>query len=281
MKPVTEYSDYRNCIRDYYEECKRNSSFTWREFASRAGFSSAVYLKYVSEGKKNLSARSAERVAEAMQLAGYEKKFFVDLVACSLVKGVISRKKVHEKLRASIVTRRVRKLGENEREYFKSWKYPVVRELAVLMPKADAAELSKICNPEITEAEVAAAIDLLLKLKLLYRDQKGKLLMSNKSVTLGPVDDVSFAAREMQLQMGQLALNAIKSLPQPERCMMGLTFGTTMSAYGRVVKELEECRRRIETIVTEDDATEKVFRLNFQLFPLSNLIPDKEKCTES
>ena len=43
MKEIVEYTDYRKFIQDYYDERKRNSAFTWREFARDAGFSSAVY----------------------------------------------------------------------------------------------------------------------------------------------------------------------------------------------------------------------------------------------
>ena len=53
MKEIVEYTDYRKFIQDYYDERKRNSAFSWQEFARNAGFSSAVFLKYVSEGKKN------------------------------------------------------------------------------------------------------------------------------------------------------------------------------------------------------------------------------------
>ena len=47
MKEIIEYTDYRKFIQDYYDERKRSSAFTWRDFARVAGFSSAVYLKYV------------------------------------------------------------------------------------------------------------------------------------------------------------------------------------------------------------------------------------------
>ena len=57
MKPITEYTDYRKVIQDFFDEKKRTSAFTWRNFAKSAGFSSAIFLKYVCEGKKNLSRR--------------------------------------------------------------------------------------------------------------------------------------------------------------------------------------------------------------------------------
>ncbi|WP_290994053.1 TIGR02147 family protein [Fibrobacter sp.] len=39
MNPIAEYNDYRRYMLDYYEERKRTSYFSWREFAKRAGFS--------------------------------------------------------------------------------------------------------------------------------------------------------------------------------------------------------------------------------------------------
>lgn len=38
MNQVTEYMDYRAYMRDFYEERKRSSVFSWREFAKLAGF---------------------------------------------------------------------------------------------------------------------------------------------------------------------------------------------------------------------------------------------------
>ena len=80
MKTLLEYKSYRQYIADYYANRKARSSFSWQQFATMAGFSSPVYLKYVSEGRFNLSEAAAERVAQAMHLAEYERKFFIDMV---------------------------------------------------------------------------------------------------------------------------------------------------------------------------------------------------------
>ena len=55
MKEILEYTSYRQYIADYYADKKASSAFTWQTFATEAGFSSRVYLKYVSEGRFNLS----------------------------------------------------------------------------------------------------------------------------------------------------------------------------------------------------------------------------------
>ena len=80
MKPVMEYTSYRVYIRDYYAERKERCGFTWRDFAKSAGFSSAIFLKYVCEGKKNLSRSGAKAVALAMGLTGFDNAYFQVIV---------------------------------------------------------------------------------------------------------------------------------------------------------------------------------------------------------
>ena len=92
MKEIVEYADYRKFIQDYYDERKRTSAFTWRDFAKAAGFSSAVYLKYVCEGKKNLSVAAAGSVANAMRLAGFEYDYFVLMVTYANAKGDVAKR---------------------------------------------------------------------------------------------------------------------------------------------------------------------------------------------
>ena len=61
MKSIVEYKDYRQYIQDYYDERKRSSAFTWREFAKLAGFASGSYLKLVCDGKTRLMEEGAKK----------------------------------------------------------------------------------------------------------------------------------------------------------------------------------------------------------------------------
>lgn len=76
MKPIFEYRDYREYMRDFYEERKRCSAFTWREFAKLAGFSSSGYLKLVCDGKTRLSLAGIPQVASAMNLPVRTRNIF-------------------------------------------------------------------------------------------------------------------------------------------------------------------------------------------------------------
>ena len=268
MKEIIEYTDYRKYIQDYYDERKRCSAFTWRDFARAAGFSSAVYLKYVCEGKKNLSLGAAGSVANAMGLAGFENTYFVLMVSYAHAKGDAAKRAAFEERCALAHAHRVRVLGNEEFDYFKSWKNPVIRELASHMPGAKPLDIARACKQKISATEVSETLDFLVKANLLRKDKNGNYHQTEKSVSMGPVDAVPVAARDMQRQMGEFAVKAL-DLPLSERDMSGLTLGLTRHAYEKIRKEIAEFRRRVVSIATEEDKTEQVYRLNLQLFPMS------------
>ena len=274
MKEIIEYTDYRKYIQDYYDERKRCSAFTWRDFARAAGFSSAVFLKYVCEGKKNLSLGAAGSVANAMGLAGFENTYFVLMVSYAHAKGDAAKRAAFEERCALARAHRVHVLGNEEFDYFKSWKNPVLREMAPHMPGAKPLDMAHACKQKISATEVSETLDFLVRAGLLKRDKDGNYHQTEKSVSMGPVDAVPVAARDMQRQMGEFAIQSL-DLPLSERDMSGLTLGLTRRAYERIKKELADCRRRIVAIATEDDETEQVYRLNLQLFPMSERL-DKE-----
>ena len=274
MKEIIEYTDYRKYIQDYYDERKRCSAFTWRDFARAAGFSSAVYLKYVCEGKKNLSLGAAGSVANAMGLAGFENTYFVLMVSYAHAKGDAAKRAAFEERCALAHAHRVRVLGNEEFDYFKSWKNPVIRELAPHMPGAKPLEMAHACKQKISATEVSETLDFLVKANLLRKDKNGNYHQTEKSVSMGPVDAVPVAARDMQRQMGEFAVKSL-DLPLSERDMSGLTLGLTRHAYEKIRKEIAEFRRRVVSIATEEDKTEQVYRLNLQLFPMSERL-DKE-----
>ncbi len=269
MKDVLEYTSYRQYIADYYAEKKAKSAFTWQEFTRAAGFSSPVYLKYVSEGRFNLSEDATVRVASAMGLANYELDYFCEMVKFDHAKSDEEKKSIFNKMLAIADIHKVRILEGDSFRYFDSWKNPVLRELAPAMPGAKPLALAKACRPDITAAEVTESLSFLVKANLLQKDENGNYVQTEKSVTTGPMDVTPLAVRGMHRQMGEFALDAIEGVPQDERHFSGLTLGITQSAYDEIVQEIAAFRKRIIAIATRDDETDEVYRLNVQFFPLT------------
>ena len=269
MKDVLEYTNYRQYIADYYAEKKAKSAFTWQVLTRAAGFSSPVYLKYVSEGRFNLSEDAAARVASAMGLENYELDYFCEMVKFDHAKKDEEKKAIFNKMLAIADIHKVRVIEGDSFRYFESWKNPVLRELAPAMPGAKPLALAKACRPEVTAAEVSESLNFLLKSNFLQKDENGNYVQTEKSITTGPMDVTPLAVRGMHRQMGEFALDAIEGVSQDERHFSGLTLGVTRSAYDEIVQEIAAFRKKIIAIATRDDETDEVYRLNVQFFPMT------------
>lgn len=269
MKDVLEYTSYRQYIADYYAEKKAKSAFTWQEFAKKAGFSSPVYLKYVSEGRFNLSDEATARVASAMSLVDYEQEYFREMVQFDHAKTDDEKKSSFNRMLAIANAHKVKIIEADSYRFFEDWKNPVLRELAPSMPGAKPLALARACRPEITAAEVSDSLSFLVKANLLQKDEDGNYVQTDRSVTTGPMTATPVAVRTLHRQMGEFALDAIEGVAQTERHFSGLTLGITRDAYEKIVQEIAECRKRIIAIAREDEATEEVYRLNMQFFPMT------------
>jgi uncharacterized protein (TIGR02147 family) len=274
MKPIVEYSDFRQYMLDYYEERKRRSVFSWREFSKIAGFSSSSYMKVVCDGKSKLSRIGVERTGAAMGLVGFEMEYFRAMVEFGQAATEEKKKAAYENMLAIAKVHKVRVLEGDLFEFYDSWQNPVVRELAPLMPGATPGEIAKKCYPEISAAEVQQSLNFLTKAGLLKKAGDSAFVQAETSIT-GTPDATRLALRGMHRQMSKLATPAL-DLPVEQRNFSGVTMGVSRESYERIVKVLDECRRQIIAIAADDKDIDQVYRLNLQLFPLTKNVKEGE-----
>lgn len=272
MNPVIEYLDYRKFMQDFYTEKKRTAGLSWRDFAKRAGYSSPVFLKLVCEGKNSLSRKAVQRVGEAMNLAGYELDFFKNLVEFNQAKRDIDRKNAFENMRAIAKEHKVSAIDDAHYNYFSSWVNPTIRELAPMMGGCDSENFAlnvKQCVPKVSATEIEESIRFLTENGMLKKQSDGSYKMAEKSIATGPIPIASLAVRNFHRQMGTLALDTLDTIPVSERNFSALTLGISKNSYEKILKELEEFRRKVTAIATNDNDSSRVYQMNFQLFPLT------------
>lgn len=274
MKPIVEYSDFRQYMLDYYEERKRRSVFSWREFSKIAGFTSSSYMKVVCDGKSKLSRIGVERTGAAMGLVGFEMEYFRAMVEFGQAATEEKKKAAYENMLAIAKVHKVRVLEGDLFEFYDSWQNPVVRELAPLMPGATPGEIAKKCYPDISAAEVQQSLNFLTKAGLLKKAGDSAFVQAETSIT-GTPDATRLALRGMHRQMSKLATPAL-DLPVEQRNFSGVTMGVSRESYERIVKVLDECRRQIIAIAADDKNIDQVYRLNLQLFPLTKNVKECE-----
>ncbi len=272
MKPIIEYSNFRQYMRDFYEERKLRHVFSWREFSKIAGFTSSSYMKVVCDGKSNLSRIGVERTGQAMGLVGFEMDYFRAMVKFGQETDEVKKKAAYKEMLSIASIHKVRIIEGELFKFYETWKNPVLRELAPLMPGATPGEIAKMCYTEISANDVKQTLDFLTKAGFIKKISENTYIQSETSITGSP-EATRLAIRDMHREMAKIAANSL-DLAKTERNFSGVTMGISKDSYEQIVKELDECRRKIISIAAGDKNINQVYRLNLQLFPLTRKIKE-------
>ena len=270
MKPITEYQDYRRYMQDFYEERKK-SGFTWREFSKIAGFTSPSYLKLVCDGKSSLSRVGLPRVANAMGLSGYEYSYFEKMVEFGNAKSDAKKKAAFTELTRIAKEQRARVIDADTFAYYESAINSIVRELAPLMPGTLPNEMAKRIKHPYTAQQVRDSLSMLTRAKFLEETSENVYRQTHKAIT-GSTVAIPLALRSMNREMTDLAKEAIDTVNVRERNISGVTMGVDAYTLARISEEVNKCRRRIIALANECKKIEQVYRLNLQLFPLTDKV---------
>ena len=268
MKPITEYQDYRKYMRDFYEERKRSSLFSWREFSRLAGFTSPNYIQLVCDGKSGLSKNGVEGVANAMSIEGVDRDFFRAMVLFGDAKSDAKKTQAFKEMQRIAKENHLRVVDSEAFKYFETWVNPVMRELAPIMPGAKPLELAHQCYPVVSAAEVRYALDFLCRTDFLKKVDEDTYKQTEKIVT-GSSEAIPLALRSMNRQMSKLAVDAIDEIPPEKRHVAGVTLGMSDATYKWLVQKLEMLRQQVVAVAAKEKDYDKVYRLNLQLFPLT------------
>lgn len=274
MKNVIEYQSYRQYMRDFYDYKKRTVAFSWREFSRLAGFVSPNYLKQVCERDANLSKTGVLAVAKAMDLQGIEITFFEDLVIFDQAKSDDEKKKAFAEMEAIAKANKTRILGAESFKFYESWLHPVIRELAPAMPGAKPKQLAKKCHQKVSAEEVERSLTFLSQIGLLKKTETHTYLQVEKNLSAS-AESMAVAMRSMNRQMAKIAEEAIDKFSVEERNFTGITMGVSDGAYAKIVDLLRECRNKIVDVVSSDKKMDRVYRLNLQLFPLTERVTEE------
>ncbi len=271
MESVFDYDDYRSYMNDFYQWKKRTSAFSWREFSKICGFTSPNYLKVVCDGKSGLSESGTDQVAEAMGLVGAECDYFRQLVKFCQTKNDDEKKAAYAEMIDIAGSNKVRVLEGESISFYESWKFPVLRELAPLMPGAKPSDLSKACGGVFSTEEIRNALAFLTRAKFLKKVAPDTYEQVGRSLQVS-VSALPMLVRAMHKEMANFAKDAIEKYPVSERNFSGATIGIDEEDYAKIVEELDACRKRIISIATAKKGGNRVYRVNLQLFPLTEKI---------
>lgn len=268
MRPVFEYLDYRDVLKDAYEDRKAAMPlFSYRMMGDRLGVDGS-YLFRILQKDLHLPARCHPRAVEYLGLSGRAAEYFLLLAAYQRERGAKARQEILEKALSLRDVERSR-LEDSELAFFRDWWVVAVRcLLEVVDGRANPQELAARLRPQVPEGDVRRALDLLLELGLVKKVSSGRLALAQTHVTaIG--DDKAKAVREFQIRMLQLAQESFERFPKGQRDVSTLSVAIDESACRDIREMLRESRRQIQKRVEEATHPDRVMQIVMAFFPLA------------
>jgi uncharacterized protein (TIGR02147 family) len=271
MERIDFYTDYRKFLKDYYSAQKKAYHyFSYRYFCNKAGISSPALFKEVVAGKRNLTDRTTVAFIKGMGLSDGDASYFRTLVRFNQTENEQEKVRVLEQLRG--LRRKVSRqlVPLDLYEYYTTWYFPVIRELACVLDwKGDFNQLARVVSPPIKKSEAKTAIGFLVDKGFLTVGALGRYQQTRPALTTGS-EVSSMAIRTFNEIMAKKGLESIRQVPPHERDVRTVVAGVSKKSYGLIKEEIRDFISRVVRIVDDDKASDMVYAVNLQFFPLSS-----------
>jgi uncharacterized protein (TIGR02147 family) len=268
MVTIFDYLDYREFLRDYYLDAKRNKPFfSYRFIGNRVGMDSSYVIK-VLQGNLHISAQKINGFIKLLELGDREAEFFETLVHFGRSKTERQRKAYFERL-FSLSSVKAQCLEPDRYEFFQKWYYPAVWAIINCVPfNGDFHALAEKCMPAITVWDAKRAVRLLARLGLIAKEADGNYHTTEQNLTTG-WKWYSQAIENNQREMVRLAGEAIGRFDREMRDISTVTMGIDEKALPEIREHIRQFRSSLISIVNSYAGTARVYQLNVQFFPLS------------
>ncbi len=270
-KQIYDYMDYREYLKDYYENLKKqDKKFSQRYLALKLGVKSSGFLSEVINGKRNLSQNNVLQWLKVLKLDKDASCYFDNLVHFNQAESLNEKSYWLQKLMDSKKVH-LSVLNKDLYDYFSKWYYTAIHEMFfyyhdVVDPKQIASQV----NPPIKVEDAKNAITLLERLGMIEKQSDGSYKQRNAMVSTG--DTVkSVEVANFQQQTAELAKDAILNVPSTLRDITTLTMSISDTGYAKICELLKETRKEIAKIAQNDSGEDRVYQVNVQLFPLTKI----------
>jgi uncharacterized protein (TIGR02147 family) len=159
-------------------------------------------------------------------------------------------------------------LGHCQYLIFSHWRHLTIRSLIGMFGfNGDYKTLAKQVSPKITVTEAKESVQLLEESMLIKKDAEGNYKLADSAITTG--DRTSrLALRGFHQHCLKLGADSIDRDPPDSRHISGLTLGISKESYHRIVERVNAFRKEIALIAEEDSDADKVYQMQFLLFPV-------------
>lgn len=276
---LSTHTDFREYLRDFYNYKKKTQSslvrsYSYATFSAAADIKSPNYLKLIIDGHRNLSDNMIKKFARALQLSKPESEEFAALVHYGQAKDPLERNRCLKVL-ADIRVRKQMESGQIKEEVMNkvpSWVtwvlYALVDQSNI---KFDIVKLREALKGRVSHDEIQNALNLLLERGELEKNENGEIVKGRKLME-GSSDIPPALVRRLQAELIYLGMESLFQDDPTEREFGAFTMALTQEEFEQIKFEVRQLRKRLYaeySVKREQSKGEKVYQLNFQLFPVT------------
>lgn len=262
--PEIEQEALRNLLQEALLEAKlRNPSYSIRAFARRLNMSPAA-VSEILNGKRRVSYKIVKRIIERLAL---------DPDKSNQITSLFQQTKLNKKntTHQTTFTRTYTEIGADQFKTISEWYHYALLSLGEIKGfKEDPKWIAKRLN--ITIPEATNALERLERLGLLKRTRSGKLKATGQSFST-PDNVANVALRLAHNTNLEMARKSLEKDSVEERDFTSMTMAIDP-------KKLPEAKKMVRAFYDqmsdflESGAKKEVYKVCFQLFPLTNLKPE-------
>ncbi len=266
---IYNYIDYRKYLADYYRIMKaKRKGFTYRTFLSSIGVTSSAFLINLIKGYFNLNSNFILKISKAIGLRPKESQYFENMVLFTQAKTVEEKIRYFERM-LQMFPPYANKAEPIQYKFFSRWYNEAIREVLTYYKfKNDYIELALMFDPPVRHEYVKSSISVMEQLGFIHKDKDGIYHKVDQVLTPAPeIESMLISGHD--LKMMDLAKESIDRFP-PEACdISSLTLSVSQDIFEEIKKELMSLRKKIVALSAKANHLDRVYQLNFQLFPLT------------
>jgi len=258
--------DYRKQLKEALgEKTALRPGYSMRAFAKQVEISPS-HLSRVLRGEKDLSPKSALKIALELDFNHEKREQFLDLVSYHSA-DPHTKKLLLERINKRLKGNLKQSLDDELFKVISDWYYlPLFEFTKAKGFKSDSLWIAKKFN--LSVAEINAAIDRMESLSLLTRDSHGNLSVRSE-LQIQTTDDItSMAIRKHHKQMSEKAIQALQTQMTEEREFQSVHFAFSPNNIKRAKKMIREFADKFESEL-KPLSGEEVYQLNLQFFRLT------------
>lgn len=234
----------------FAERCRKNSSYSLRAFARSLGLDSST-VSAILKGKRPLTIKMARKIVEGLNITN-------PVEAQALIMATFATPETE-------TVPNYTEMAMESAEAISSWQHFAILALLELKDfKGQERQIAERLN--IPFGIVSECLARLEKLGLIER-KKNIWQLTGKNMST-PAQIPSAALREGHRQFILKSLHSLENDPIDTREVSGITMAVSKKRLAEARVMIQEFRRRLSTYM-EDGPRDAVYRLNVQLFPLS------------